>query len=98
MTWPLSQDYNEAIQDPSTSFGDPELRGGEAFVKEVDQNAVQADKYLSIGKTPGSLTGRGKMMILLGPAAPTAITKKKTAGEVHNDPGNNQLCDGVAII
>jgi hypothetical protein len=27
MTWLQSQDYNEAIQNPQTSFGDPELRG-----------------------------------------------------------------------
>src|SRR5258708_249651 len=26
MGWPHSQDYNEAIQNPRTSFGDPELR------------------------------------------------------------------------
>jgi hypothetical protein len=30
MTWPLSQDYNEAVQSPPTSFADPELQGGEA--------------------------------------------------------------------
>src|ERR1022692_1759060 len=37
MSWPISQDYNEAIQDPRASFADPrasfadpELRGGEA--------------------------------------------------------------------
>jgi hypothetical protein len=29
MAWPLSQDYNEAIQDPAQSFSDPELRGGQ---------------------------------------------------------------------
>jgi hypothetical protein len=30
MSWPLSQDYNEAIQSPETSFSDPELKKGEA--------------------------------------------------------------------
>jgi regulation of enolase protein 1 (concanavalin A-like superfamily) len=30
MSWPLSQDYNEAIQDPRNSFSDPELQTGEA--------------------------------------------------------------------
>jgi WD40 repeat protein len=30
MSWPLSQDYNEAIQSPATSFSDPELKKGEA--------------------------------------------------------------------
>jgi hypothetical protein len=30
MPWPLSQDYNEAVQNPATSFTDPELRQAEA--------------------------------------------------------------------
>jgi WD40 repeat protein len=30
MSWPLSQDYNEAIQSPATSFSDPELKAGQA--------------------------------------------------------------------
>ena len=29
MAWPLSQDYNEAIQSPATSLGDSELRAGQ---------------------------------------------------------------------
>ncbi|HKB35291.1 MAG TPA: hypothetical protein VKD72_02490, partial [Gemmataceae bacterium] len=29
MAWPLSQDYNEAVQNPRTSFSDPELRDGQ---------------------------------------------------------------------
>jgi hypothetical protein len=29
MMWPLSQDYNEAIQSPSISFSDPELKAGQ---------------------------------------------------------------------
>jgi len=62
-------------------------RGGETFTREVAQNAEKADKYLTVGKTPGSETARGKMMILLGPTAPTAAAKKKKAGEVHMAPG-----------
>jgi GWxTD domain-containing protein len=61
-------------------------RGGEAFTREVAQNAEKADKYLSIGKTPGSETVRGKMMILLGPTVATAATKKKKSGEVRMAP------------
>jgi len=30
MSWPLSQDYNEAIQDPANSFSDADLKTGEA--------------------------------------------------------------------
>jgi hypothetical protein len=60
--------------------------GGDAFVKEVARNAAQADKYLTIGKTPGSMTARGKMMILLGPTVPTAVSKKKRGGDVRYAP------------
>ena len=35
MTWPLSQDYNEAIQSPESSFSDPELKQGEAKTNAV---------------------------------------------------------------
>jgi hypothetical protein len=62
-------------------------RGGDAFVKEVAQSAAQADKYLTIGKTPGSVSARGKMMILLGPVAPASMSKRKRAGDVRLKPG-----------
>ncbi len=32
MSWPLSQDYNEAIQSPARNFTDADLRGGEVAV------------------------------------------------------------------
>jgi HEAT repeat protein len=35
MSWPMSQDYNEAIQSPPRSFSDPELRRGQAVVNAL---------------------------------------------------------------
>jgi hypothetical protein len=35
MPWPMSQDYNEAIQSPATHFADPELRQGRAAVNAL---------------------------------------------------------------
>jgi hypothetical protein len=35
MPWPLSQDYNEAIQSPAQCFGDPELKQGEAVTNAL---------------------------------------------------------------
>jgi len=35
MPWPLSQDYNEAIQTPTQCFSDPELQRGEAVTNEL---------------------------------------------------------------
>jgi WD40 repeat protein len=35
MAWPLSQDYNEAIQSPRTCFSDPELQAGEPLTNAL---------------------------------------------------------------
>ncbi len=35
MSWPLSQDYNEAVQDPANSFSDAELKTGEAVANAL---------------------------------------------------------------
>ena len=35
MAWPLSQDYNEAVQSPASSFSDPELKTGEAVTNAL---------------------------------------------------------------
>ena len=35
MSWPQSQEYNEAIQSPATSFADAELRTGEAVTNDL---------------------------------------------------------------
>ena len=40
---------------------------GPAFPDELAKRIAQADKYLTIGKTPGSQTLRGKVIVLLGP-------------------------------
>jgi GWxTD domain-containing protein len=46
---------------------------GAGFAAEVDKRAALADKYLTVGKTAGSKSLRGKVIILLGP--PATITK-----------------------
>src|SRR5579872_2159192 len=35
MAWPLSQDYNEALQNPLTSFSDPDLRQGQVVTNAL---------------------------------------------------------------
>ena len=35
MVWPISQDYNEAIQNPRSSFADAELRDGQVTVNSI---------------------------------------------------------------
>jgi hypothetical protein len=35
MSWPLPQDYNEAVQSPAANFGDAELRQGRAVTNAL---------------------------------------------------------------
>ena len=44
MGWPLSQDYNEAIQDPSSNFADAELKRGEATTNATGRNTAKLRK------------------------------------------------------
>ena len=47
MVWPISQDYNEAIQDPASSFADPELKQGEASAADLAIMALIDRQYLA---------------------------------------------------
>lgn len=53
MGWPLSQDYNEAVQNPTSSFADRELRGGQAVFNgagiPMPRSGNFADVYEFIG-------------------------------------------------
>jgi hypothetical protein len=48
MAWPLSQDYNEAIQNPAQSFADPELRQGEAETNELGLPAPRSGNFADV--------------------------------------------------
>ncbi len=53
MSWPLSQDFNEAVQNASTAFSDPVLKGGKvvtnAMGMPVPRSGNYADVYQVIG-------------------------------------------------
>lgn len=53
-----------------------ERRGGEAFVKEVAKRVEMADKYLTVGKTKGSTTLRGKLVVLFGAPANIQVSDR----------------------
>jgi GWxTD domain-containing protein len=46
------------------------------FVADVAKRAEMADKYLTVGKTPGSKTLRGKVVILLGPPSALNVSQR----------------------
>ena len=48
MAWPLSQDYNEAIQDPQASLDDAELRGGEATTNALGMPMPRSGNFADV--------------------------------------------------
>jgi hypothetical protein len=48
MPWPLSQDYNEAIQNPAQCFADPELRQGEAETNDLGLPAPRSGNFADV--------------------------------------------------
>ncbi len=66
------------------------------FAEEVANRAAQADKYLTVGKIPGSKTLRGKTVIIFGP--PTALTVTDIAGgqtKRDNVPASGAMTGGA---
>lgn len=64
---------------------------GPGFADEVAKRAAIADKYMTVGKTPGSQTLRGKTIILLGPPSSFNISSRSASrsgeGTVGSDVG-----------
>jgi hypothetical protein len=48
MAWPLSQDYNEAIQDAQSSFSDPELKAGEATTNALGMPMPRSGNFADV--------------------------------------------------
>ncbi len=54
-------------------------RGGEKFTAELAKRVEKADKYLTVGKSLGSTSTRGKVIIVLGPPQAMQIAAKPIA-------------------
>jgi len=53
MSWPLSHEFNEAIQSPAAVYADPDLKGGDAVVGAtglpLPRSGNFADVYQVVG-------------------------------------------------
>jgi GWxTD domain-containing protein len=60
---------------------------GPGFVEQVNRASAAADKYFTTGKTPGSLTERGRMVIILGPPSAMAVVDTPVRGAMRTPSG-----------
>jgi WD40 repeat protein len=54
MNWPTSQDYNEAVQDPATSFSDPDLKGGQVVVNALGLPVPRSGNFADVYQFTGA--------------------------------------------
>ncbi len=64
------------------------------FTEEVAKRVEVADKYLSVGRTPGSRTLRGKVIILFGPPSGFQVSDRTKRGE--NEMGSDSAVSAGA--
>jgi GWxTD domain-containing protein len=57
------------------------------FPDQVNRATAAADKYFTTGKTPGSLTERGRMVIILGPPSAMSVTDTPVRGAMRSPSG-----------
>src|SRR5688572_16896089 len=48
MSWPLSQDYNEAIQNPASTLKDPLLKAGEPAVNAMGLPVPRSGNFADV--------------------------------------------------
>ena len=54
MSWPLSQEFNEAVQNPATAFADPDLKGGEAVVGATGLPLPRSGNFADVYQVRGA--------------------------------------------
>jgi hypothetical protein len=57
MSWPLSQDYNEAIQNPAGSFSDPELKRGQPVTNALGLPMPRSGNFADVYEVNCPATG-----------------------------------------
>src|SRR6516162_4233094 len=58
MAWPLSQDYNEAVQNPHLCFADDELRAGQAATNALGLPLPRSGSFADVYELHCPATGR----------------------------------------
>ena len=54
MAWPQSQDYNEAVQNPQSCFGDPELRDGQPVTNALGMPMPRSGNFADVYEFQGA--------------------------------------------
>ena len=67
---------------------------GPGFADDVAKRAAMADKHLSVAGRAGSLTTRGKIVILFGPPSSFSVANREIKGNASGTADSYQNIDG----
>jgi GWxTD domain-containing protein len=71
---------------------------GPDFVAEVKKRAEMADKHLTIGKTPGSKTLRGKIIVLFGPPSGIDVSQRTDTSTKRDNPAVASAMSNISSV
>lgn len=71
-------------------------RRGPDFVTENNRAAAAADKYFTAGKTLGSTTERGKLVIILGPPSGLSMADRVSKGDMRANVDSAMTVSGAS--
>jgi hypothetical protein len=54
MSWPLSHEFNEAVQNPQVVFADPDLKGGETVVGATGLPLPRSGNFADVYQVRGA--------------------------------------------
>lgn len=72
--------------DASQFIADFRARRGPGFEADVKERVANADKYLTIGKVPGSQTLRGRVVVLFGPPSGMTTADRTKSTSKRDNP------------
>ncbi len=103
MSWPLSQDFNEAIQNPSSAFADTDLKAGTIATNSVGMPVPRSGNYADVYQIVGPATQSWAVKCFTRPVLPdfqqrfAAITKHLAEANLPFHVGFELLPEGIKV-
>jgi hypothetical protein len=103
MAWPLSQDFNEAIQNPPSAFADADLRGGTVTTTPLGVPLPRSGNYADVYQVTGKDGRAWAVKCFTRPVAAdlnaryAAIAKHLAEANLPFTVGFEFLADGIRV-
>ncbi len=97
MTWPLSQDFNEAVQNPSTAFSDPDLKGGRIGTNPMGVPIPRSGNYADVYQVTSASGQKWAVKCFTRPTS-TGLDQRYAAVSEHLASANLPFTVGFSFL